>query len=38
MLLCDYNIIDNAKLSENLEFNQTQPTINDSQINQSHTL
>jgi hypothetical protein len=38
MLLSDYTIIDNAKLSENLKSNQIQPTVNNSQINQSHTL
>jgi hypothetical protein len=38
MLLSDYSIIDNAKLSKNLKSNQIQPTINDSQTSQSHTL
>jgi hypothetical protein len=33
MLLCDQNIVDNAELSENLEFNQVQPIIDDTKIN-----
>ena len=33
MLLCDQNIVDNAELSENLEFNQVQSIIDDTKIN-----
>jgi hypothetical protein len=38
MFLCDQSILDNANLFENLELNQIQPVINDTQINEPYIL